>query len=82
MTKREEERRRKIAEARTGLKHTKETKARISQTMTGQTYNDAHRNAISEALKGKPKSAESNARRAQAARAYWASKRAAQEVRA
>lgn len=67
----------KIRAYRTGRKHTQETKTKISQTKTGQTYGEAHRANISAALTGKPKSAASNAKRAEAARARWAAYREA-----
>ena len=79
---RDEKARKKMSDKKKGKKRPEAVKQKIAETKTGQTYDDAHRKAISDALKGKPKSAASNERRAEAAKAYWAAKRAAQEVRA
>ncbi|MGF6155801.1 adenine specific DNA methylase Mod [Ensifer sp. KUDG1] len=67
----------KMADAKRGKKRPESVKQQISETKTGQTYDETHRANISAGLKGKPKTAESNAKRAEAARAYWAAKRAA-----
>ncbi|EXL04365.1 hypothetical protein BG46_25125 [Brucella anthropi] len=67
----------KLRAFRTGRKHKAETKEKIRRAKTGQTYDAVHRANISAGLKGKPKSPESNAKRAVAARAIWAARKEA-----
>ena len=60
---------------RKGSTHTDDTRAKMSATRKGRSPSDQHRTAIAKALTGKPKSVESNAKRALAMQAYWAEKR-------
>ncbi|MEW9616052.1 hypothetical protein AB3G45_19745 [Shinella sp. S4-D37] len=70
--------RKKMSDAKIGTKRPEEVKAKISETKTGVPNSDEHNAAISAATKGVPKSAESNKRRSEAAKAYWAARKAAQ----
>lgn len=79
---RSEKARKKMSDKKMGKARPEAVKQKISETKTGQTYDDAHRKAISDGLKGKAKSAESNDRRREAAKAYWAAKRAALNAKA
>lgn len=79
---RDEKARKKMADKKKGKPRPEAVKQQISETKTGQTYDETHRANISASLKGKPKSAESNARRSESAKARWAAKRAAMEARA
>ena len=60
---------------RKGSNHTDATKAKMSATRSGRVLSEEHRTAISQSLIGLAKSPESNSKRAEAMRAYWAAKR-------
>lgn len=76
---RDEKARKKMSDKKKGKARPESVKQKISETKTGQKYDDAHCKAISDGLKGKAKTAESNANRAAAARAYWAAKKLQKE---
>lgn len=71
--------RKKMSDKKKGKARPEAVKQKISETKTGQTYDEAHCAAISAGLKGKAKSPESNERRREAAKAYWAAKKAAKQ---
>ena len=60
-----------------GEHHRPESREKISLAKRGKPQSEKHRAAIGHALRGVPKSAESNAKRSEAAKARWATKRAA-----
>ncbi|MFC7066067.1 hypothetical protein [Brucella rhizosphaerae] len=74
---RSEKTRKRMAAKKLGKKRPESVRTKISETKTGQKYDETHCANISAGLKGKPKSAESNAKRAAAAKARWAAAREA-----
>jgi len=74
---RDERARKKMADKKIGVARPDWVKEKISETKTGVRQDAEHSAAISAALTGVPKSAESNAKRSEAAKAYWAAKKAA-----
>lgn len=59
-----------------GEKHREESKKKISESKKGVKHTEAHKANVSAALAGVAKSPESNAKRAEAMRAYWDKRRA------
>lgn len=77
---RDEKARKKMSDKKKGKPRLESVKKQISETKKGQTYDESHRRNISNGLKGKPKSAASNTKRSDAAKAMWAARKAQKEM--